>query len=387
MFINRALPFPLNRARGRRGGGPVELPEPAYLFRYADGTFTRSTEASWFDPETGELTWWAAGLLRETAIRTPDNGPYFALEESRTNRIVHSEALATAPWTATSATVTADAGAAPDGEADADQVAFAAGGAVAQPLQTIPADGARVAMSAFVKLVSGSGTVRIEALLKDGTVATGTAITPTATWQRIVWTAAIGTGVTTPELRIRAATGAPTVLVWGAQAEDGVFPTSYIRTAATAATRAADHLVIPAAAIPAAFLTGKFDVYARPSFSDVDIGGGALGNLAIFWSSTGNHGLLAFRQAGGGGTINIFSASNWATGQDALFWARGEEFRARVQHDILAAAFYQNGVHTSDVAPGTTWATATAGFTVGRNGLSAANYATGLIAEPTAVAA
>jgi hypothetical protein len=118
------------------------LAHPDYIFRFSAGTFARSTEGSYDDLTTGLRTWWSANVLRTPAgLVAPNGAPYRLFEGARTNRIVQSEALGTSPWTATNATVTADAGTAPDGDSDADQVAFTStGGTVAQPLQTVPAN-------------------------------------------------------------------------------------------------------------------------------------------------------------------------------------------------------------------------------------------------------
>lgn len=195
------------------------------------------------DPTTGE----SLGLL---------------VEESRTNLVLQSQDFAT-HWAATSASVSTNTTTAPDGTLTADTIT-ASGSTLSRVFQTVTftGDGDK-AISVWLK----AGTAPTSVIRVDDSSAgfvsrlsltiawtngapTGTTFFGTLQgidafpngWYRI---RALATGViaaNTNRYRIEAdaTNGTGSVIAWGAQAENGSSPTSYIPTEGSAVTRAAD---------------------------------------------------------------------------------------------------------------------------------------------------
>lgn len=202
------------------------------------------------------------------------------LEPQRTNLCIRSEEFET--WTSIGTnTVTANAIVSPNGTATADLItATAAGPASAGRSRavTFTADGEKC-VSVYLKV--GNGSVSTVSLF-DSTAATQrhqvrvtwTAGVPSLTtvagagtlypvealangWYRILISATGVVAANTNEVRlyvnnIGAAVNGDSVYAWGAQAENAVVPSSYIKTEATTVTRNADSLYFPFTAPPQA---------------------------------------------------------------------------------------------------------------------------------------
>lgn len=241
--------------------------------------FTRASSATYFD---------AAGVMQTATTNTArfDYDPVthaakgLLIEEARTNLIIQS--VPPTSWGAFAATFTASAGTAPDGGNNAVRVAETAT-TVTHYVYATPtvASGSVYTFSIYAKAAqnrylqlgyddnsTGAGGSYATFDLQTGTVtqgptafgagvATSAAITPASNgFYRCSLTGSIS--VTTGRLvAVLALTGSPGqypsyagnasngVLVWGAQHELGAFPTSYIPTSGTAATRAADAANMP----------------------------------------------------------------------------------------------------------------------------------------------
>jgi hypothetical protein len=164
-----------------------------------------------------------------------------------------------------------------------------------------------------------------------------TSCTLTTTWQRFIMNLSavaggyfceIGT-----DLRDAGQTGtvAQTVYVWGAQIEQGAFPTSYIPTTGAAVTRAQDVCFIPPAnmtpwfASPGGSWMAEFIVLiSTPSNARVigepTAGGGGVG--PIFVDTTSNFHVAQYDQSIALASVNtttagvvVKAASTWALGQ------------------------------------------------------------------------
>jgi hypothetical protein len=191
------------------------------------------------------------------------------VEEQRTNLVLYSQDFSNASWAKSSATVTSNTTAAPDGTTTADTlVPSSSTSGVVERSVTFTGDGDK-AVSIFLK--AGTSTLTYF-FIRDTTVPatrgraliTWTGGVPSVTadsggtiqgvdsfgngWYRIRLLAPSVVAANDNAFRIQpdAAVGTGTVIAWGAQAENGTFATSYIPTVASTVTRTADQAAIVA---------------------------------------------------------------------------------------------------------------------------------------------
>ena len=241
--------FPTLNAVARPGVAPSGL------------TFTRASTATRVNA-LGLIESVSAGTLRHDFH--PVTGEYkgWLIEESRTNLIPNSGSLSSfVLFTGTS--MASDGTLAPDGVSPAVKLT-SVGATIAYINTSIAADSRTYTRSLFVKRGT-SPTVTIRHLAHQpfeatynfdtGMLSGSGAITaqPFANgWVRI---GGAGTNDGIKTILGYEILASPTIsggytYVWGAQAEVGVFPTSYIPTASAAATSAADLLTVPVSAFP-----------------------------------------------------------------------------------------------------------------------------------------
>ncbi|RMB11912.1 phage head spike fiber domain-containing protein [Eilatimonas milleporae] len=181
------------------------------------------------------------GLVESVAANTPriDHDPAtlenrgLLIEEARTNIALRSEAFDNTVWPRTAGvTVTPNDAIAPDGTQTADRIDFAAADQIIAQNITVTV-GVTYQASIWIKGTAGE-TILVD---NSGTLET---FTLTGVWQRLVLAGTPGS--TSGNLSISTFGGvtARSVLLWGAQFEEGAFVTSYIPTAASAVTRATD---------------------------------------------------------------------------------------------------------------------------------------------------
>lgn len=217
-------------------------------------TFTRASSGTYFDSN---------GVMQLASANTPrfDHNPNtkeslgLLIEEQRTNLLWRSQDFTDPVWTKQStASVTSNAETAPDGTLTADRITASSGFGVFQYASVTV--GTSITQSIYLKtgtatrimfrdfngagrhiVVNPSTGAIIETsgtLLGSGSINCGNG------WFRIFFSYNADTTVAVGNVRPDSSGAAQTFIIWGAQTEIGVFPTSYISTTGSAATRAAD---------------------------------------------------------------------------------------------------------------------------------------------------
>jgi hypothetical protein len=158
------------------------------------------------------------------------------VEESRTNLVTYSEDFSNVYWTTTGDTSISPATvAAPDGTFTAYHATQGASAGVLQKLGVVPAG--TYTKSIWARSVSGTGTI----VLGGFNGLTKYLVTVTEEWERFDFEAdSTETGGTTFYAVDFRGGSLDEVYIWGAQLEAGSFPTSYIPTSGSTATRSAD---------------------------------------------------------------------------------------------------------------------------------------------------
>ena len=194
-----------------------------------------------------------AGVLENTPRLNYTTGvanPYLLLEPSRTNLFEQSEYFGSSYWTKTAAgtglspVVTNNYSISPDGNLNASRVVFDINSGTSSSDYTqlqSPSFVMAANYSNSVWLKSNTGTNYNFSFLKaNGNV---TAITVTSSWQRFE-NSVLSNVTTTPfRLRLRGSESTSSyadISIYGAQLEEGSYPTSYIPTYSVSATRAQD---------------------------------------------------------------------------------------------------------------------------------------------------
>ena len=228
-------------------------------------TFTRGSVGTFFD---------AAGVLQTASNDVPrfDHDPAtgasrgLLIEESRQNLFERSKEFDNAYWTKINTTVTANAVAAPDGTITADAVFETVDNAGHVVLKVIFATDSVCTLSVFAKAngrskfalqVGGEQTANF-----DLTAVTATPVAPTGSPSASIQS--VGNGWFRCSATRQSTVNGNAIIVlldnsgnvdyvgnaslgmyfWGAQAEAGAFPTSYIPTTTAAVTRSADSAVV-----------------------------------------------------------------------------------------------------------------------------------------------
>ncbi len=226
-----------------------------------------------YDPVTGECK----GLL---------------IEESRANSLFRSEDFTTT-WGASAVSVSSNVITAPDGNTTADKLventSFSSFKFVSQSVGTIVGTytvsaffKAGERFSGYVQLLSSGGNATALFNLRTGTITGGSGtITPYGNgWYRVSSTATFTSATATVYIvlyNINGITnytgdGTSGIYVWGAQVEEGAFPTSYIPTTASTVTRNADLVEMTGTNFSSWYNSSEGTIYSNTRMNGVQIG-------------------------------------------------------------------------------------------------------------------
>jgi hypothetical protein len=224
------------------------------------------------------------------------------VEEQRTNLFTHSESISSG-WVISNTSITSDAIASPVGTITADLATNTGGNDSISRVATVGSS-ATVAFSLYMKrsnidwvrltFLNGANEVQAWFNLSTGTIgtvnATGIATSASASiqnigngWHRCVLVGAIPGQTSYTFFNTTAAADASFTRVtggerylWGAQLEEGSFPTSYIPTTDAAATRAAD---------VASISGSNFSSWYRQDEGTVFWSGSMYDFYSVFWAT------------------------------------------------------------------------------------------------------
>jgi hypothetical protein len=271
--------------------------------RASSGTFvgsdgliqTATTDVPRFDhnPTTGE----SLGLL---------------VEEPRTNLSLYSEDFSNVYWVKTSCTITSNESTAPDGTLTADLWTNTASPGTIENSITKDTTARTYTASLWVKGTTTQFTVTLDngttgirgriqynlstntvgSIFNEGFTSTSGTLTPYLNgWARLTLTTTTSTG-TTIRLRPFFSTTSATVRIWGAQVEEGAFPTSYIPTTSATVTRAAD-----VASITGSNFSSFYNQTEGTVFAETQQIGSILGYTMALSDGTDNNRIAQLRNA------------------------------------------------------------------------------------------
>jgi hypothetical protein len=337
------------------GGSP---PVAAAIDLATAGTFDRDTAVTYHNGSLASLLH-AAADARALEDRNDSAGSLLRICRAFTQYVQRSEELSNAAWVKTTCTVTADQGAAPDGDGDADTVDFTNTSINARATIPCPNSGTEVGdntpvvFSIFVKDAAGD-LFRIGFTTKaNGTGAISSNFTSTAAWARYDHLVAdCGAGSTNLALRFQNASSAALRvydLVWGGQMTTGRYPMPYVtNTSASELDVAADSLVISSGADTENIIDGllKFDEVS-PYFADTEL---VSGDVRWLWSLDANNG-VRIRHDGTNVRVEAVESNTVRADSGPIAFAR-HALLGEVAWDPAAGTVSVNGVPG---ATGTPW--------------------------------
>ena len=191
-------------------------------------TFSRSSSATYLNPDTGLIT-----LASDHEARFEKEG--LLIEESRTNFITDSASANN--WTLLAGgTTAASSSICPDGTTDGTRVTAVALNDGAYKVFSITTSGNHIG-SYYARTRTGVA-VDVKAAI-SGIAGPIVTLPADGTWVRVVGGLS-NLGAGSKYLSVRSANASMDIDVWGLQAELGSFPSSYIPTSGSTVTRSAD---------------------------------------------------------------------------------------------------------------------------------------------------
>ena len=242
------------------------------------------------DPTTGE----SLGLL---------------IEDSRTNYITNSTNFAASVLPVTA---TLNFAVSPDNTVSATRHQSASSDTGTIILSKSATPGEIYTLSVYAKRNSGSGNLKLLIYELPSVAATVQTFTLTNEWQRFSITRTVGANQTSIQCRIVGTPANYDNLYWGAQVEEGSFPTSYIPTTGTALTRSADVASITGSNFSSWYNQGEGTVFVKGATNDID---GNTGWASFYQASSPNNNRISVRQGptlitSAGTTIGLSASSS-----------------------------------------------------------------------------
>jgi hypothetical protein len=240
-----------------------------YLMDYADATVDRDptgyplavTEAAVQDPRGGAFDFPVATKWASIAVpRILDDGAV-AVSRLRRNHLRYSEDFTQSEWAKlNSPTITSDHATAPDGESDADRVAFAAGGAGGQVRQAVSGGATgTVVWQCWLKQAAPAAGASITLYYRNADLSTELAesVEPGDDWTLYTRVLDGGAGGSGPIFGLIEGTDGAAFHVWGASLTVADYVQPYVRTVASR-HGLPDDVVMSVADVDAAFFTGQW---------------------------------------------------------------------------------------------------------------------------------
>ena len=322
-------------------GGMVDVPAGERSFPSAS-TYVPTTSSARYLPRVGHHVYNGSAWVNEGVL---------AESEARTNLVTYSSEFDNGAWTKNDSSIQSNVIISPDGTLTGDKIVENTNTTwhgISQPSASLTS-GTTYTATFFVKkaersivqILFGSSTHGLSAYANFdilngvlGTVSGGTAsITNIGNnWYRISYSSTATSTATggalcaivpsTTSARVQSYTGDGTsgIYIWGAQLEAAPTPSSYIPTAGSTVTRAAETFLIPAANLPWPTETYGPSLVTNGTF-DTDVSG---------WTATTNSAAWV------SGEINLTGASGQTRTVQALSLTVGEVYKATATARLVA---------------------------------------------------
>lgn len=337
------------------------------LLSAASGSFTRGSIGTYFD---------SAGTLQTASAGTPrfDYDPVthvakgLLIEGSRTNQLTYSDQIDNSIWIKTGSLIIPDTSNAPDNTLTADTYISGAGRTARTSYIQQSGLAQPGVISYFAKSAGNNYFIIVRGYFNDGDYAifnlsTGVISTNPTYSGSLAKMDSVGNGWYRCYL-ISSRTDSPSsiiafsqannnsldgttmdgiagVYIWGAQFEQGAFPTSYIPTTAAAVTRSADNISIPVGSWFSAS-SGSIAMTA-----DLYLSGATAIQQGITIHGGGNQGYLFYKQAA---TSNIYAFAGTAQSNLGTV-SSNTPFKIGMTYDASAAIASLNGSLSGSVTP------------------------------------
>jgi len=303
------------------------------------------------------------------------------LEPSRTNSFVKSQEFDDATWGKTNVTVTANAAVAPDGTTTADEIAGASATSnlkiIFQTFATTTTgfwtasvflrrntettlsirlnDTAGTNGSRFIfNLSTGvAGSVTNDGTATDGAVS----VFAVGDWWRVSITSNLVSALTGVQLNIQHETFGPSTstnsyYAWGAQLEQGAFPTTYIPTSTVAVPRLADRASVALSDIGFDAAGGSIFIEGRVYYN---ASGSGFPRVFQIDDGTSNNRLVIFiNESTGNFSFEVYSGGS-GFAFETVSYTSGAYFKAGIRYEnnncVLSLGGSDSGADTSVTLP------------------------------------